>query len=126
LQLATSRRRREAIVTTNPKRGDVWWAMFDERRAVVLLSDHGSEFRAMQVVAPAGTSIEGVAAEVRIGAREGLPEDGVLRVALPRPGQINCNWLVNLSPSDLIGRAGELSPQTLEAVEKLLRFGALA
>ena len=113
-------------MTRNPKRGDVWWAMFEEHRAVVLLSDQGSEFRALQVVPPAGTPIEGVAAEVRIGAREGLPEDGVLRVALPQPGQINCNWLVNLSLSDLIERAGELSPQKLEEVEELLRLGALA
>lgn len=113
-------------MSRRPRRGDVWWAMLGERRAVVLLSDHGSEFQALQVVPPAGIPIEGVAAEVRIGAREGLPEEGVLRVALPRPGRINCNWLATLSPSDLVERAGELSPQTLEDVERLLRLGELA
>jgi hypothetical protein len=39
----------------------------------------------MMIVAPASTKIDGYALEVRIGAREGLPFEGVLRVALPRP-----------------------------------------
>jgi mRNA interferase MazF len=40
------------------RRGEVWWVEFDERRPVVLLSEEGpSEFRAMQVLAPAGVGI---------------------------------------------------------------------
>jgi mRNA-degrading endonuclease toxin of MazEF toxin-antitoxin module len=39
------------------RRGEVWWAEFDERRPVVLLSEEEpSGFRAMQVVAPADTA----------------------------------------------------------------------
>ncbi len=67
--------------------GEVWWVDFDERRPVVLLSAEvadTSRFLAMQVVPPAGTEIDGVAAEVAIGAPEGLPFEGVLRVAFPR------------------------------------------
>jgi len=42
------------------RRGEVWWAEFDERRPVVLLSaEDPSGFRAMQVVAPADTDISG-------------------------------------------------------------------
>ena len=34
--------------------GEIWWAQFDEKRLVVLLSgDAGSEFLAMQIVEPA-------------------------------------------------------------------------
>ena len=68
-------------------RGEVWWAKFDEPRPVVLLSDdEPSGFRAMQVVAPADTDISGLGAEVAVGIQEGLPFEGVLRVAFPRPG----------------------------------------
>ena len=42
------------------RRGEIWWAAFDERRPVVLLSEYEpSGFRAMQVVAPADTDISG-------------------------------------------------------------------
>jgi mRNA interferase MazF len=111
------------VMTRNPKRGDVWWAIFEDRRAVVLLSEDGPEFQAMQVVPPAETPIDGVAVEVPIGRSEGLAGNGVLRVALPRPGQINCTWLATVTPSDLVEWAGEVAPQKLEAVERLLRQG---
>jgi mRNA interferase MazF len=69
------------------RRGEVWWAEFDERRPVVLLSGEGpSGFRAMQVVAPADTDISGLGIEVAVGAKEGLPFDGVLRFVFPLPG----------------------------------------
>lgn len=69
------------------QRGEVWWAEFDERRLVVLLSgDDASGIRVMQVVAPAGVDISGLAVEVVVGAAEGLPFEGVLRFAFPRPG----------------------------------------
>ena len=47
------------------RRGEIWWAEFDERRPVVLLSeDEPSGFRAMQVVAPADTDISGLGIEL--------------------------------------------------------------
>jgi hypothetical protein len=43
------------------RRGEVWWAEFDERRPVVLLSgEDPSGFQAMLVVAPADTGISGL------------------------------------------------------------------
>lgn len=108
------------------QRGEVWWVEFEERRPVVLLSEQeASKFRAMQVVAPAGTELNGVAAELAVGPSEGLPLEGVLRVALPRPGLIPCTWLVTLTQDDLIERAGALSPAKLGELQELLRLGGL-
>ncbi|MFJ9945259.1 type II toxin-antitoxin system PemK/MazF family toxin [Streptomyces erythrochromogenes] len=108
------------------QRGEVWLADFDERRPVVLLSgDEASGFRAMQVVAAAGTDISGVAVEVAVGTPEGLPLEGVLRVALPRPGLVPCTWLVTLAQEDLIERVGALSSAKLGEIEGALRAGGL-
>jgi mRNA interferase MazF len=108
------------------ERGEVWWALIDERRAVVLLSgEEASEFRAMQIVAPAtidekrgfvllsgeeasesramqivasaSNDIRGVGVEVEIGSREGLAHRGVVRVALPRTG--HTPWIRSGGPS---------------------------
>ncbi|MFF9044929.1 type II toxin-antitoxin system PemK/MazF family toxin [Streptomyces parvulus] len=107
------------------QRGEVWWANVDERRPVVLLSQEGAEFRAMQVVAPAGIELGGMAAELAVGASEGLSMEGVLRVALPRPGLVPCTWLVTLRRDDLVERAGVLSPARLGELQELLRLGGL-
>ncbi|MGW1942572.1 type II toxin-antitoxin system PemK/MazF family toxin [Streptomyces goshikiensis] len=108
------------------QRGEVWRADFGERRLVVLLSgEEASEFRAMQVVAPAGTELSGMAAELAVGACEGAPLEGVLRVALPRPGLIPCTWLVTLAREDLIERVGALSSAKLGELQDLLRLGGL-
>ncbi|MER5916477.1 type II toxin-antitoxin system PemK/MazF family toxin [Streptomyces sp. NPDC001982] len=105
-------------------RGEVWWASFDERRPVVLLSgDEASGFRAMQVVAPAGVDISGLGVEVAVGTIEGLPFEGVLRFAFPRPGFTPCTWLTTVSRDDLIERAGVLPSATLSEVEDALRSG---
>ena len=56
------------------RRGEIWWVEFDERRPVVLLSEHEpAGFPAMQVVAPAGVDSSGLGVEVAVGAVEGLP-----------------------------------------------------
>jgi mRNA interferase MazF len=103
-------------------RGEVWWAKFDEPRPVVLLSDdEPSGFRAMQVVAPADTDISSLGAEVAVGIQEGLPFEGVLRVAFPRPGFTPCTWLTTLSRDDLIEQAGALSPAKLIEIDDALR-----
>ncbi|MEU2656043.1 type II toxin-antitoxin system PemK/MazF family toxin [Streptomyces sp. NPDC007325] len=104
------------------QRGDVWWVDFDERHPVVLLSDEESSgFQAMQVVAPAGVDISGLGVEVAVGAPEGLPFDGVLRFALPRPGFTPCTWLTTVTRDDLIERAGALSAVKLSEVREALR-----
>jgi mRNA interferase MazF len=137
------------------ERGEVWWALIDERRPIVLLSGaEGSEVRAMQIVPPAtaqerrgfvllsgaeaadpavrqqlvasaGEAIGGVGVEVEIGAREGLPHEGVVRVALPRDGHIFCTWLVTLTPEYLIERAGILSAANLRQLENALRLAGI-
>jgi mRNA interferase MazF len=137
------------------ERGEVWWALIDERRAVVLLSgDEASEFRAIQIVAPAttaekrgflllsgeeasdsramrqilaaaGNDIGGVGVEVEIGTREGLAHEGVVRVALPRPGNTFCTWLVTLTRDYLIERAGALSPAKLGQLDNALRLAEI-
>jgi mRNA interferase MazF len=83
------------------------------------------ELSAMVVVAPASTDISGVAVEMKLGTGEGLPDDGVVRVALPRPGKINCSWLITLRPTDLIEQAGVLSPPRLREFDQLLRLADL-
>ncbi|MEU5140818.1 type II toxin-antitoxin system PemK/MazF family toxin [Streptomyces sp. NPDC021139] len=107
--------------------GEVWWAEFDDRRLVVLLSgDDASGIRVMQVVAPAGVDISGLGVEVAVGAAEGLPFEGVLRIAIPRPGLTPCTWLTTVSRDDLIERAGALSAAKLCEIEDALRLGGLA
>jgi mRNA interferase MazF len=104
------------------QRGEVWWAEFDERRPVVVLSEEEpSGFLAMQVVAPADTDISGLGIEVAVGVPEGLPSEGVLRFVIPRPGFTPCTWLTTLSRDDLIERAGALSTAKLSKVDNALR-----
>ena len=105
------------------QRGEVWWVEFDERRLVVLLSgEDASGIQVMQVVAPAGVDITGLGVEVAVGAMEGLPFEGVLRFAFPRPGFTPCTWLTTLSRDDLIERAGALSSAKLSEIEDALRL----
>ncbi|MER7491093.1 type II toxin-antitoxin system PemK/MazF family toxin [Streptomyces pharetrae] len=109
------------------QRGEVWWVEFDERRLVVLLSaDDVSGIRAMQVVAPAGVDISGLGVEVQVGATEGLPFEGVLRFAFPRPGFTPCTWLTTMSRDDLIERAAVLSSAKLSEIEDALRLSGQA
>jgi mRNA interferase MazF len=104
------------------RRGEVWWAEFDERRPVVLLSgEDPSGFQAMLVVAPADTDISGLGIEVAVGAEEGLPVDGVLRFVFPRPGFTPCTWLTTLSRDDLIERAGAMPAAKLSEIDDALR-----
>ena len=104
-------------------RGEVWWVDFDERRPVLLLGDEEpSGFRAIQVVAAAPTDITGVALEVAIGNVEGLPFEGVVRVALPRPGLVPCTWLTTLSRSDLLEPAGAIPLTKLDEITELLHL----
>jgi mRNA interferase MazF len=107
------------------ERGEVWWVLFDEKRPVVLLSpsDAGS-WRSILVVAPADTDITGLAVEVKVGVDEGL-SGGVVRVALPRPGQVPCTWLAVVTSDDLIEQAGQLSPGKLREVDAVLRQGGI-
>ncbi|MDQ0604889.1 mRNA interferase MazF [Streptomyces canus] len=105
------------------QRGEVWWVGSDERRLFVLLpGDDPSGIRAMQVVAPAGVNLSGLGVEVRVGAMEGLPFEGVLRLAFPRPGFTPCTWLTTVSRDDLIERVAVLSSAKLSEIDDALRL----
>ncbi|MEU7075249.1 type II toxin-antitoxin system PemK/MazF family toxin [Streptomyces narbonensis] len=108
------------------QRGEVWWVQFDERRLVVLLSGDASGFQVMQVVDPAGLDISGLGIEVTVGAGEGLPLEGVLRLAFPRPGFTPCTWLTTVSRDDLIERAAVLSSRKLSEIDDALRLAEQA
>jgi mRNA interferase MazF len=109
------------------QRGEVWWVQFDERRLVVLLSgDDASGFQVMQVVAPAGLDISALGIEVTVGAAEGLPLEGVLRLAFPRPGFTPCTWLTTVSRDDLVERAAVLSSGKLSEIDDALRLAEQA
>jgi mRNA interferase MazF len=108
------------------QRGEVWWARLDEKRPVVILSGDGArELRAIIIVPPATTDIQGTATELKVGTDEGLFGEGVLRVALPRSDRTLCNWLVTLGEGDLVDRVGLLSPEKLCQLGEILRLGGL-
>lgn len=114
------------------KRGDIWWTPCDlafeddlwqgtSRPVALLSSGDAPEVRAMWIVAPAKGDIRGLVVELTVGREEGLPRDGVLRVALPQPGHILCDWLTTLESNDLLERAGALSHAKIRQLEENLR-----
>jgi mRNA interferase MazF len=134
------------------ERGEVWWAQFDGKRLVVLLSGGaGQEFPAMQIVEPvapeqslgfvlmsgdqavdaderrrvvaeAGPDPRAVMIEVFLGAEEGLAEPGVVRVALPKDGTIFCTWRVTIDADELIERVGVLPPEKRHELDVALQL----
>jgi mRNA interferase MazF len=107
--------RTDAIVN----RGDIWTAVFDQLRPVVVLSRRANDdLRCVVVVEPANEDISGVAVELDLGLN-----GHVVRVALPRPGQINCTWSFTSSQEDLVEKVGTLSSSKLNEVENLIRMG---
>ena len=106
------------------QRGEVWWADFGERRPVVLLSQAGdAKFRGVQIVDPAGRDLSGFGLEVTVGTAEGLPVEGVVRVAFPRPGMTPCTWLATVTERDVIERVGVLPEAKIGEIEDALRLG---
>jgi mRNA-degrading endonuclease toxin of MazEF toxin-antitoxin module len=106
-------------------RGEVWWAGLDGRRLVLVLSKTDDDVRAVMIVPPAERLIDGITEEVRLGAEDGLPDAGVVRVVFPGENFIPCNWLVTLPLHDMMERAGELAADKLAEVDSLLRRAGL-
>ena len=77
-------------------RGDIWTATFDYLRLLIVLS--------------------------RLEVDLGL-EGHVVRVALPRTGQINCTWVLTSSQEDLLEKVGSLSSAKLNEIENLILMG---
>ncbi|GAA2054832.1 hypothetical protein GCM10009839_73980 [Catenulispora yoronensis] len=108
------------------RRGDVWWADFGERRPVLLLGEAADgQFRCVQIVEPAGVDLTGIGLEVPLGAEDGLPLEGVVRVAYARPGLVPCTWLATVTEEDVLEHAGTVSQAKLDQVEEILRLGEL-
>jgi mRNA interferase MazF len=79
----------------------------------------------MWVVAPAMVDLPGIFVELALGPEEGLNSEGVLRIALPQPGRIMCDWLTTLTTAGLVERAGALSPAKLRQLEDNLRLAQI-
>ena len=95
------------------RRGEIWWAMLDKRRPVVLLSrEEAYEVRAMVIAAPVTTTVRGFSVEVKLGRREGLSRACV----------VSCDWLVTIGKARLEARIGALSAEKLARVDDALRF----
>jgi mRNA interferase MazF len=94
-------------------------AALDQLRPVVVLSRlDNDDLRCVVAVEPANEVISGVAVEVDLRLN-----GHVVRVALPRPGRINCTWVLTLSQEDLIEKVGTLSSAKLSEVENLILVG---
>jgi mRNA interferase MazF len=134
------------------ERGELWWALIDEKRPVVLLSrGPGPQVRVIQIVEPAtpaqrhgfglmsgeqaadaderrrvieqaGPAPRAIGVEVLLGTSEGLAEAGVVRVALPQDGTIFCTWGATLDEKHLIERIGVLSPAKLRQLSIALEL----
>jgi mRNA interferase MazF len=89
---------------------------------VLLSGDEASGFQVVQVVAAADVNISDLGIEVAMGAAEGLPFEGVVRFAFPRPGYTPCTWLTTLSPDDLVEQAGVLPTAKLSEIEDAIRL----
>lgn len=108
------------------RRGEVWWADFGEPRPVVLLAEVApGMFQGMQIVEPVTVDITGFGLEVTLGAADGLPLDGVVRVAFPRPGITPCTWLATLTEEDVLERAGRVSAAKLREIEQAVGLGGI-
>lgn len=66
-----------------------------------------------------------VGVEVDVGGDAGLPDGGVVRVALPRTGHAFCTWLVTLDADHLLERVGALQPATLDRLGNALRLAGI-
>lgn len=98
------------------KRGDVWWAQLAGpvgRRPVVLMSrDAAYAVRTAVTVVEVSTTIRGIASEVQLGVRDGLP----------RPCVANADNLVTIPKAWLESRIAALSPEKVAAIEEAVRF----
>jgi mRNA interferase MazF len=95
-------------------------------RAVQTRSWSAEPFRTVVSTASGTGPNLSVAAEVAIGAPEGLPFQGVLRVAFPRPGVVPCTWLFPVTREDLVERVSTLPAAKLAEIENLVRLGGPA
>ncbi len=98
------------------RRGEVWWARLPDpagKRPVILVSrDAAYSVRSSCTVMEVSTRIRGIASEVVLGARDGLPKRCVA----------NADNLVTVPKTWLVERITLLRPDKLEALDEALRF----
>lgn len=98
------------------KRGEIWWAQLDlpaGRRPVVLVSREAAyAIRISITVAEISTTIRGIASEVVLGKRDGMPRACV----------INTDNLVTIPKTMLEARIVALSSMKIEALDAALGF----
>ena len=98
------------------KRGEIWWAELPlpaGKRPVVLVSrDSSYAVRGSVTVVEVSRTIRGIATEVPLGPREGLPARCVA----------NADNLVTIPKTWLTSRVSHLAAGKLEAMNEALRF----
>ena len=98
------------------KRAEIWWAEMPlpaGKRPVVLVSrDSSYPVRAAVTVVEVSRTIRGIASEVPLGPREGLPAKCVA----------NADNLVTIPKTWLTSRVSQLSSSKAEALDAALRF----
>ncbi|HET7503585.1 MAG TPA: type II toxin-antitoxin system PemK/MazF family toxin [Kofleriaceae bacterium] len=98
------------------KRGEIWWARLDlpaGRRPVVLVSrDAAYLIRTSITVAEVSTVIRGIASEVTLGKRDGMPRACV----------INTDNLVTIPKQMIESRIAVLAAAKLAALDAALGF----
>lgn len=84
-----------------PRQGELWWAMLDKRRPVLVVtrSEAASVLRRI-VVAPVTRTVRDIPTEIPVGTEEGLPEVGVA----------SFDNLQVVLRQELTDKAGELAP----------------
>ena len=93
--------------------GEIWWAAADKRRPVLIVSrDDTRGARTRTTVASLTRTARGLASEVEIDQREGLPV----------PCVANCDDLTTIAKARLIRRVGRLSEVKLMELDDALRF----
>ncbi|MGH2490015.1 MAG: type II toxin-antitoxin system PemK/MazF family toxin [Candidatus Limnocylindria bacterium] len=93
--------------------GEIWWAAADKKRPVVVVSrDDPRGARTLATVASITTTARGLASEVELDQRDGLP----------RPCVANCDDLTTIAKVRLIQRVGRLSEVKLMELDEALRF----
>jgi mRNA interferase MazF len=93
--------------------GEIWWAAADKRRPVLVVSrDDTRGARALATVALVTRTARGLACEVELDQRDGLP----------MPCVANCDDLTTIAKARLIRRVGRLTGVKLSELDDALRF----
>ena len=98
------------------KRGEIWWADLPApagRRPVVLISrDEAYGVRVLVTIAPVTTRARGIAVEVALGVKDGMPQACV----------VNTDTLTTIPKSALKKRLARLRPPRIQQIDRAIHF----